>query len=144
MKKCPFCFEEIQDAAIYCKFCERDLTKSAQQQISNSSLHAFEQFMASYGRGWVLVNKSENLLSYHKVIPAQKGSCLVAFFLLWLAIIPGILYMIYGNRPGKTCQLTVSVDANGSLVPSGDADGMRVYSQFLKSLQNTQQISTPN
>jgi hypothetical protein len=97
--------------------------------------------MVSYGRGWVLVNKSGSLLSYQKVIPAQKGSCLVAFFLLWLAIIPGILYMIYGNSPAKTYQLAVSLDGNGSLVPSGDSEGMKVYNQFLRSLQNVQKAT---
>jgi hypothetical protein len=60
MKKCPYCAEEIQDAAIFCKWCKRDIPHT---HISPSTSNESSP---------VLTKKT----SEHKVSPplSSKGS----------------------------------------------------------------------
>lgn len=101
-----------------------------------NQLEQFEQFMLSHN-GWTLVNKTDRLLSYQKIIVAQKGSCLVAAILLLFGLLPGILYLYFTSRPSRTHQLSVTLNKDNTITPSGDDEGMRIYGQFLRKLKNT-------
>jgi hypothetical protein len=54
VKKCPFCAEEIQDEAIVCKHCGRDLRPQAAMQSITNEKHQKKWSLLEMGcEGWV-------------------------------------------------------------------------------------------
>ncbi len=96
------------------------------------TLDDFIHFMDSnkYGAGWVLANKTNDLVTYEKTYKAASGNWFIALILLLFFIVPGIIYMVYARRSARTVRLTVVKKADGTLVPSGDREGLSKFNKF--------------
>lgn len=99
MKKCPFCAEEIQDEAILCKHCGRDLTAPEPPRKKRSAGRT-----AAIGAGFLVLGLISTAIQGGMRPTTQLGAILpglITGLAIWAAIILFIVAIIQAIRNRK-------------------------------------------
>ena len=92
--KCPYCAEEIKDEAVVCRYCGKDLSKASMDE----RLEKIANFWGKkeYERVYEVEYKDGKLEVWRR---AQEMSVGVLILLLFLGIVPAIIYAIVKANP---------------------------------------------
>jgi hypothetical protein len=116
MKICPFCAEEIKEAAIICKHCKKHLDGSdSSAEPLNDKFSSFIDFVKQDYPPWQVVSKNykENYIILNKE-NKNSFSCLIFIILALFFVIPALIYLVFTMSQQAVYSVTIRFDQDGN------------------------------